>query len=145
MRLAHYPIFLNLTDRSVLVVGGGKVGLRKARGLVEAGARVTVVASEVVREFESLPVRLIRRRFRESDLRGKCLVFAATNDRATNRRIGAAAQRRGILANIADSAEECDFIVPARVRKAGIHIAISTGGAAPRIASDLRKKLEQIL
>src|SRR5688500_16432103 len=98
--LRHYPIFLNLRDRPVLVAGAGKVALRKARGLVEAGARVTVVAPEIHPDFASLPVRLLRRRFRASDLNGALLVFAATNDRATNRRIGLAAKRLGLLANI---------------------------------------------
>src|SRR5690242_10033220 len=75
--LKHYPIFLDLKDRPVLVVGAGRVALRKTRGLLEAGARVTVVAPEWEEEFESLTLRLIRRRFRASDLAGAMLVFAA--------------------------------------------------------------------
>ena len=111
--LKHYPIFLDLKDQHVLVVGAGKVGLRKTRGLLEAGARVTVVSPECEEEFESLSVRMIRRRFRASDLAGCMLVFAATDDRLTNHRIGIAAKGKGIFANIADSAEECGFLVPA--------------------------------
>ena len=144
-RVVHYPIFLNLKDRAVLVAGGGRVGLRKVRGLVEAGARVTVVSPRFEPEFEDLPVRLVRREFRSSDLAGISLVFAATNNRAVNRRIGALAKRKGIFANIADSAAECDFLVPARASRGNLQIAVSTGGASPRLASELRKKLEQIL
>jgi precorrin-2 dehydrogenase / sirohydrochlorin ferrochelatase len=143
--LTHYPIFLDLKDRPVLVAGGGKVALRKTRGLVDAGARVTVVAPEVAPEFGGLPVRLVRRRFRLTDLMGCALVFAATNDRMVNQRIGLAARQRGLLANIADSAAECDFVVPARVERGGVQIAISTGGRSPRVSAELRKKLEQIL
>ena len=91
--------------------------MRKTRGLVEAGARVTVVAPEVGTEFDDLPVRLVRRRFRASDLAGAVLVFAATDDRLINHRIGIAAKGKGVFANIADSAEECDFVVPARVQR----------------------------
>ncbi len=143
--MTHYPIFLDLRGRPVLVVGAGPVGLRKARGLVEAGARVTVVASAWLPEFDALPVRRLERRFRAADLDGAALVFAATDDRAVNRRIGAAARRRGIFANIADAAAECDFIVPARLERDGIQIAVSTGGRSPRLAAELRRKLESVL
>jgi precorrin-2 dehydrogenase/sirohydrochlorin ferrochelatase len=143
--LTHYPIFLDLKDRPVLVVGAGRVALRKTKGLIEAGARVTVVAPEYDREFESLPIRLVQRRFRASDLTGMMLVFAATDDRLTNHRIGIAAKGRGIFANIADSAEECDFIVPSRVQHGAIQIAISTGGENPRLSAELRKRLSEIL
>ena len=145
MKLRHYPIFLDLKDRHVLVVGAGKVALRKTRGLLEAGARVTVVAPECEAEFEDLPVRLVRRRFRASDLASALLVFAATDDRLTNHRIAIAAKGRGQFANIADSAEECGFLVPARVNRGEVQIAVSTGGESPRLTAELRKKLEEIL
>ena len=143
--MKHYPIFLDLKDRPVLVVGAGKVALRKARGLVEAGARVTVVAPECEPEFEELPVRMVARRFRASDLAGAMLVFAATDDRMTNHRIAIAAKGKGVFANIADSAAECDFVVPARVLRGSVQVAISTGGESPRLSVELRKKLEDIL
>jgi siroheme synthase-like protein len=143
--MKHYPIFLSLHDRPVLVVGAGRVALRKTRGLLDAGARVTVVAPEWDAEFESLAVRLVRRRFRASDLAGAILVFAATNDRQANHRIGVEARRRGIFANIADSAGECDFVVPARVERGAVHIAISSGGENPRLSAELRRKLDGIL
>jgi siroheme synthase-like protein len=143
--LKHYPVFLDLKDRPVLVVGGGKVALRKTRGLLEAGARVTVIAPDWESDFETLPVRLVPRRFRASDLGNAVLVFAATNDRLTNHRIGIAAKGKGVFANIADSAEECHFIVPARVQRGSVHVAISTGGENPRLSAELRKKLDEIL
>jgi precorrin-2 dehydrogenase / sirohydrochlorin ferrochelatase len=134
-----------LKDRPVLVVGAGKVALRKTKGLIEAGARVTVVAPEWEQDFEELPVRLLQRRFRASDLAGCILVFAATDDRLTNHRIGVAAKGKGIFANIADSAEECGFIVPARVNRGNLQVAVSTGGESPRLSAELRKKLEDVL
>ena len=143
--LKHYPIFLRLKDRPVLVVGAGKVALRKTRALVEAGAKVTVIAPECEDEFDALPVRMVRRRFRATDLAGYVLVFAATDDRLTNHRIGIAAKGKGVFANIADSAEECDFVVPARLQRGAVQIAVSTGGENPRISAELRKKLEESL
>jgi precorrin-2 dehydrogenase / sirohydrochlorin ferrochelatase len=143
--MPHYPIFLDLKDRPVLVVGAGKIALRKAKGLVEAGARVTVVAPEVLPEFDRLPVRVVLRPFRASDLAAAVLVFAATDDRAVNHRIGVAAKARGLLANVADSAAECDFVVPARLQRGDVQIAISTSGRSPRLSADLRRKLESVL
>ena len=145
LELKHYPIFLDLKDRQVLVVGAGRVALRKTKGLIEAGARVTVVAPEWESEFETLPLRLVRRGFRASDLAGAMLVFAATDDRLTNHRIAIAAKGRGVFANIADSAEECDFIVPARVQRGTVQVAVSTGGENPRLSAELRKRLEEVL
>ena len=143
--LRYYPIFLDLKDRPVLVVGAGKVALRKTRALVEAGARVTVVAPKAEAGFGALPVRIVPRRFRASDLAGAVLVFAATDDRLTNHRIGIAAKGKGVFANIADSAVECHFIVPARVQRGCVQVAISTGGENPRLSAELRKRLEQVL
>jgi siroheme synthase-like protein len=134
-----------LKDRPVLVVGAGKIALRKTRALLEAGARVTVVAPEWETDFEALPVRVVPRRFRASDLTGCVLVFAATDDRLTNHRIGIAAKGKGVFANIADSAEECHFIVPARLQRGSVQLAISTGGENPRVSADLRKRLEELL
>ena len=143
--LTHYPIFLDLRYRPVLVAGAGKVALRKVKGLLEAGAVVTVVAPRWETEFETLPVRLVRRRFRLSDLAEAVLVFAATDDRRTNHRICLLARKRGVFANIADSLDECDFIVPARIARGDVQIAISTGGKSPRLAGELRRKLERTL
>ncbi len=143
--MKYYPIFLDLKDRPVLVVGAGKVALRKTRALLEAGARVTVVAPEWEAEFEDLPVRRVARGFRASDLAGAVLVFAATDDRLVNHRIGVAAKGRGVFANIADSGAEGDFIVPARVQRGAVQIAVSTGGESPRLSAELRKRLEEVL
>ena len=140
-----YPIFLDVRDRPMLVVGAGKVALRKTKGLIEAGARITVVAPRHLPEFEHLPVRLVRREFRTADLAGVALVFAATDDRLTNHRIAIAAKGRGILANIADAPEECGFLVPARLTRGNVQIAVSTGGTNPRLSAGLRRKLEEVL
>ncbi len=141
----YYPVFLDLRGKKVLVVGAGKVALRKVRGLIEAGARVSVVAPEVQPAFDTLPVKIVRRRFRRSDVRGQALVFAATNDRRVNHAVAETAKGAGILANIADAPEECDFIVPARARRGPLQIAVSTGARSPRLAAELRRRIEEIL
>jgi siroheme synthase-like protein len=138
----YYPIFLDLRGKRVLVVGGGPVGARKAQGLLDAGAVVTLVSPDLSRE---LPLHWKKRRFRASDLDGQALAFAATNDRRVNARIAIQAKQRGIPVNVADSPDECDFIVPARIRRGGFQLAISTGGENPRASAALRRKLEEIL
>ncbi|MBL8177113.1 MAG: bifunctional precorrin-2 dehydrogenase/sirohydrochlorin ferrochelatase [Bryobacterales bacterium] len=141
----YYPVFLDLHGKTVLVVGAGKVALRKARGLVEAGAAVTVVSPAHLPEFEELPVELQTRRFRRGDIGGQALVFAATNDRAVNRQVAQAAGEARIPVNVADAPEECAFLVPSRIRKGNLQVAVSTGGESPKLAVALRKKIEEAL
>ncbi len=138
-------MFLDLEGRRVLVVGAGPVALRKTRGLLDAGARVTVVAPKFVPEFDSLPIERIEREFDHRDLDGAALAFAATNVREVNRRVGDAAKRLGIPVNVADAPGECAFIVPASIRREHVQIAISTGGQSPSRAAEIRKKLEEWL
>jgi siroheme synthase-like protein len=140
-----YPMFLDIRGKRVLIVGGGRVALRKAKGVREAGACVVVVAPEFVAEFVEMDVEQVRREFEDSDVEGTALVFAATNSRDVNRRVGEVAWARGIPANIADAPEECGFIVPARVEHDGLTIAVSTGGADPSRAAKMKKRLEQWL
>ena len=143
--MSYYPIFLDLTGKPVLIVGAGKVALRKAKGLLEAGAKVTVVAPRTEPEFATLGVILHRRKFRPADLLGAVLTFAATDDRRVNHAVMLAARRRGIPVNVADARDECSFIVPSRITRGNVQIAISTGGESPRLAAALRRKIEENL
>ncbi len=140
--MIYYPIFLSVREKPVLVVGGGPVAVRKAAGLLEAGAKVTLVSPDLSRD---LPVHWKKRRYRPSDLDGHALAFAATDDRKVNARIARQAKERGIPVNVADAPEECDFIVPARIERSGFQLAISTSGTNPRASAALRRKLEEIL
>jgi len=141
----YYPVFLDLRGKPVLVVGAGKVALRKVRGLLEAGAEVTVVSPGRLPEFESLPVVLRRRRFRPSDIGEQALVFAATDVREVNQAVAQAACAARIPVNVADAPEECGFLVPSRIRKGNLQVAVSTGGESPKLAVKLRKRIEEVL
>ena len=141
----YYPIFLDLRLKPVLVVGGGKVALRKVKGLLEAQARVTIVSPEVAGELRALPVTILERQYQSGDLPGYALVFAATGNRAVNAQIGREAAALGIPANIADAPEECGFIVPARFTDADVQIAVSTGGRDPRRAVAIRNRIKEML
>lgn len=143
--MPYYPIFLDLAGKPVLVVGAGKVALRKTKGLLEAGAAVTVVAPRAEPEFARLSLTMRRRGFRASDIRGAVLVFAATDDRTVNHAVAQSAKRHGIPVNVADARAECSFVVPARITRRNLQIAISTGGESPRVAAALRRKIEENL
>lgn len=143
--MRYYPICLDVRGKPVLVAGAGKVAVRKVRALLEAGAVVTVVAPEGEPDLAALPVRWSRRPWEPSDVPGHLLVFAATDQRAVNAQIAAEAKRLGIPANVADSPEECDFIVPARINFPDAQISVSTEGRDPRRAKALRKEIEAFL
>lgn len=137
----YYLACLDLEGRPCLVVGGGKVGLEKAKGLLECGAVVTVVAPQVEPELERLPVRWRRKRYETADLAGNFLVVAATPDRSVNQQVFDNAEERSLLANVVDTPEHCSFILPAVYRRDPIALAVSTGGASPALAKRLRDEL----
>ena len=141
----HYFACLDLRGRSCLVVGGGRVGLEKARGLVFADADVTVVAPELEPELRTLPVQLVERRYVSTDVDGRWLVVAATPDREVNRRVSRDAERKRVFCNVADDPELCSFILPAIHREGAVAIAVSTGGASPALAQHLRSRIAELV
>ena len=145
MSQRHYMVCLDLEGRDCLVVGGGRVGLEKAQGLLDCGAAVTVVAPEVEPELAALPVQVIARRFRRSDVVGRFIVIAATSERGVNAVVSAAAGERSIPCNVADDPDLCSFILPAIVRRDPILVGVSTGGASPALAQRLRSDIGDLV
>ncbi|MFW6284417.1 MAG: precorrin-2 dehydrogenase/sirohydrochlorin ferrochelatase family protein [Desulfosalsimonas sp.] len=143
----YYPVCIDIENRQCLVVGGGGVARRKAEGLLDCGGLVTVVSPKFHPDFaridETLPLRLIRRPYRSTDIEDKFLVIGATDNEALNRQVSADAQSRNILCNIADVPDACSFILPAVVRRGDLSIAVSTSGKSPAFAKHLRKQLEK--
>ena len=147
--MEQLPVFLNLRGWPCLVVGAGPVGAGKAEVLAAAGGRVRVVAPEACESAADLAregtVELRRGRFEASDLEGRRLVVAATDDRALNRRIVALAESRGLLANSASDARYGHFSMPAIVDRSPVLAAVSTGGASPSLARYVRARLETLI
>jgi precorrin-2 dehydrogenase/sirohydrochlorin ferrochelatase len=139
----YYPVFLNLKDRKIVVIGGGKVAERKAFALLKAGADLTVISPEVTRKMEKEikkgGIKHIRRQYRQGDLRGTFLVIAATDSPAINERISRDAP---CLVNVVDTPQLCNFIVPSVMKRGPMMIAISTGGISPALSRSIRKELE---
>src|ERR1044071_3677971 len=132
----RYPLFLDLADEPVVVIGAGKVALRKIRSLLTAGALVTVISPEASRLPKS--VRWLRRRYRRGDLAGARLVVAATHDLEVNRQVCAEAKRRRQLVTCIAPPSAGNFIVPAVARRGRLTVAVSTGGVSPALAKRLR-------
>ena len=145
----RYPLFLDLSRQKVVVVGAGRVAERKTRLLLKADAAITVIGPRATAAIRGLArrkrVRWLRRRYGAGDLRTARLVVAATDDEALNIRICAEAKRRRLLVNCVAPPDAGNFIVPSVVRRGSLTIAISTGGASPALAKQVRRELEQYL
>lgn len=142
-----FPLFLKLKKRKCLVVGAGEIGQCKIAGLLETGADVHVVAPVATERVQAWArnrqVRWSQRTFRDSDLTGCFLIVAATSSSELHKRIFRLAQQRGVLCNVVDVPELCDFYYPAVVRRGALQIAVSTSGESPALAQRLRKRLER--
>ena len=145
----YFPVFFNLKDQPVLVVGGGEVALRKVSLLQRSGARITLVAPWIAPELHERAgrggLRLEERVFEPGDLDGVRLVIVATSQRDVNRRVAELADGRHIPVNVVDDREASRFIVPAIVDRDPVLVAISTGGTSPVLARRLRERLETLI
>ncbi len=138
----QFPINLNLMGRPVLVVGGGRIALRKVQQLLVTGARITVIAPWHVDDLDVLPVEIVQRRYEAGDTAGYRLVITATGDHAVDQQIYDEADELGIWVNSADDPERCSFTLPAVLRRGAVMVTTSTGGASPALSSWLRRRLE---
>ena len=138
----YYPVFLDISNKTCLVAGGGRVAERKVRLLLKFHALITVVSPEVTRYLSGLAekgrIEIRKRGYEESDLEGAALIFAATDNGLINARIKADAEREHIPVNVVDRPELCDFIVPSVVKRGPIVVAVSTSGTLPSLSKRLR-------
>ena len=144
--MAYYPLFLELHDRACLVIGGGIAAERKIEGLLDAGARVTVVSPVVTDRIAAWAasdvVRYVAHAYRSGDLATHDIVFVATDDAQVTAAVVAEARERRIWVNAADDPAHSDFILPSVLRRGALTVAVGTGGASPALARLIRKELE---
>jgi len=144
-----YPIYLNLADRRVVVIGGGEVAERKIESLLGTGAFIKVVSPEVTAGILVLAaekrIDLHRKPYEPGDCLDAVLVLSASDDPAVSRAVFEDARKCGALVNTADQAGLCDFIMPAIVRRGNVAIAISTSGTSPGLAARLRQKIGRLI
>jgi siroheme synthase-like protein len=139
------PLAFKFDDRDVLVIGAGRIGVRKAVQLLEAGARVTLIAEEFLSPLPEGLARVEHRRYRRGDLRGFWLVVSATGDATANDEIVKEANDERIWLNVVDDPERCSFYFMALHRQGDVTVAVSTDGAAPALAQEIRNLAAQRL
>lgn len=157
--MAEYPIFLNIRQKKVVIVGTGSVGQRKLLSILPCFPKEVVLIDptltiETTKHIQSYLPNLVNKAqgsvkltfamhaFEPDDLNEAFLVFAATNQRNTNQYIASLCRCRGILCNIADAEDESDFIVPASIRRQDITITVSTGGKSPALSRLIKSDIE---
>jgi uroporphyrin-III C-methyltransferase/precorrin-2 dehydrogenase/sirohydrochlorin ferrochelatase len=145
----YLPLFHRLTEKKCLIIGGGSVATRKARLLMDANARVTVISPELTEELSQLAaenkIEHIERSFKPGDSRSYTLVICATNDPEINVQVSNDAQQNNIPVNVVDQPELCSFIFPSIIDRSPVTIAVSSAGVAPVLSRMLRAKLETLL
>ena len=141
--MKYYPIHISIVDRPCLVVGGGKVALRKVSKLIKAGAAVTVISKELTPELKELKDKGVfihrDRHYQKDDVKDFFMVFAATNDQCVNGLITEEAKHYGVLANSINGVDEGDFILPASCQVGDLHLGITTQGQSPALSAALRR------
>ncbi|MBW2623811.1 MAG: bifunctional precorrin-2 dehydrogenase/sirohydrochlorin ferrochelatase [Deltaproteobacteria bacterium] len=144
--MRYFPVNLDIKNKTCLVVGGGGVGQRKIKNLLECEADVRVVSRDLLPELKDLAdtgrITFLGPDYREEYLEGVSLVFAATDDPGLNLRVSKDAAGRGLWVNVADVPELCSFILPANVFQGDLSISVSTGGRSPALAARIKKDLE---
>jgi len=147
--MKYFPLFVDINHRQCLVIGGGSVANRKVKSLLKSGASVTLVSPDVTDQIQHLgdtgEIKILPREYQSSDLSNPFLVIAATNNTAINNSIAEQANNANILVNVADNPDLGSFIFPSVVDRSPVTVAISTGGASPVFARQLRMRLDSLI
>jgi len=147
--MRYYPVFLDLADKPVVVIGGGNIAHQKMENLLAAGAKVTVISPELNEEMTALrdagKYMHLARTYEPGDIDGYELVFVATDDHDENRRVWKEGRERHIWVNAVDDIPNCDFIMPGIVKQGELILAISTSGTSPAMARKVREDIQAFL
>ncbi len=147
--MKHFPIFLSLKGKTCIIIGGGSVAERKVESLLNAEAAVTVVSPQLSSQlsylFAEKQIKHLNRCYQSQDIDQAFLVIAATDQADVNRTIAADADKQNIPVNVVDDIKLCSFIVPSVLDRSPVTVAVSTGGASPVLARQLRMKLETMI
>lgn len=147
--MAYFPMFVDMTERECLIIGGGNVAYRKVIVMLDFGAKVTVVAEDICEELGKLTIEnqitFIKRRFERKDCDGMEIVIAATDDNALNHEIAEYCKANGIMVNAVDQKADCSFIFPSYIKEKNLVAAFSSGGNSPVLTQYLKGKEQEIL
>lgn len=145
--MSYFPFFVDVEKLHGVIVGGGNVALEKVERLIPFNAKLTLVAPEIdeaIRQFGDR-IELIEREYRSADLDNADYVIAATDIHGLNEQVRGDAKKRGLLINVVDVTDSCDFIFPSVIKRGKLVVGVSSSGAGPRVAIRLRKEIEKML
>lgn len=141
--MGYFPFFIDIENRNCIIVGGGKVALRKIEKLLPFNPKIVVIAPDICDEIKNITsINILQRNFTDSDIQNAFMVISATDDNSLNAHIFELCQKNNILINTVDCKEKCGFIFPALVKRDNITVGISTSGKSPLYARFLREKIE---
>lgn len=144
----YYPIMLDIKEKKCVVIGGGNIAYRKVISLLEAGAKVTVISKEINEDIKLLlkdqVVECIEEKYDFKYINDCYLVYAATDDKEVNELVYSQCSEKNILVNVVDKPEICNFIVPSKLQRGNLTIAISTNGKSPMLSRKIRQDLEKV-
>ena len=141
--MGYFPFFIDIENKNCVIVGGGRVALRKLEKLLPFNPKITVIAPDICDEIKNnKSVNILQRNFIDSDIEDAFMVISATDDNRLNAHIFELCQKNNILINTVDNKEKCGFIFPALVKKENLTVGISTSGKSPLYAKLFRKKIE---
>jgi len=147
--MESFPIFLNIKQKPIIVIGGGDIALRKVKLLIKADPNITIISRDICQDLKELlskpQHKIIQKNFEESDIKLPILIIAATNNTKINKKISACARQKNIPINVVDQPDLCTFTMGSIVERDSLVISISSGGKAPVLVRSLREKLEKLL
>lgn len=143
--MSRFPFFKEIEGARILIVGGGSIAARRAQTLQQFNPILRAVAPEFCEAFEKLGIECICRRFEPKDLEGMYAVVAATNDREVNAKIAELGRVRGLEVNVSDDLDACTFLFPAVIRRGGMTVAMTSGGASPVATKYIRECIERVI
>ena len=146
-----FPIFIDLSEKKILVFGAGKIARRRIKILCQFTPYLTVVAPDLLPEVEALAeekeIRVLRKTYEESDIEGADIVFAATNDQAVNDRIHDDCKKHGIMVNVSSDRKKSDFYFPGIARKGDLVVGVTASGkdhaGAKKVSEQIRRLLDE--
>lgn len=146
---SYFPVLLNLTDTRCLVIGGGEIAFHKVNSMLKFNADITILAPELNEKIEDLiskkKLKHIKGYYSSKYLRDYKIVISATNNRSVNQKVRGDCERRGILLNVVDDPELCDFILPANIQRGNLTISVASQGKAPFYTRYFKSKLESLI
>jgi siroheme synthase-like protein len=142
--LVFLPVSINITDKKILIIGGGKVGYHKAAILSRFTDKVTVISPGFHEAFASLPFELVEKRYERRDLTGAFLVYVCTEDEELNARVKKDSEELGILASVCDNPVSCDFISPAIYKEGDVTISVSSNARDVRRSINIRDQVQKL-